>query len=79
MSPPVTALLPRGALFRVLLGARWTRETVPSRPECHQDDPTLVGADPLVDGASLGEVTRTPAGHEATTAGLVRTTERMRK
>jgi len=32
----------------------------------------------LVNGASLGEATRTPAGHEPTTAGLVRTAVRMR-
>jgi len=32
----------------------------------------------LVNGASLGEATRTPAGHEPTSAGLVRTAVRMR-
>jgi hypothetical protein len=32
----------------------------------------------LVNGASLGEATRTPAGHEPTTAQLVRTAVRMR-
>jgi hypothetical protein len=33
----------------------------------------------LVNGASLGEATRTPAGHEPSTAALVRTAVRMRK
>jgi hypothetical protein len=33
----------------------------------------------LVNGASLGEATRTPAGHEPTTAALVRTAVRMRQ
>ena len=32
----------------------------------------------LVNGASLGEATRTPQGHEPTTAALVRTAVRMR-
>jgi hypothetical protein len=32
----------------------------------------------LVNGASLGEATRTPQGHEPTTAALVRTVVRMR-
>ena len=32
----------------------------------------------LVNGASLGEATRTPAGHEPSTAALVRTAVRMR-
>ncbi len=33
----------------------------------------------LVNGASLGEATRTPAGHEPSTAALVRTAGKMRK
>jgi hypothetical protein len=42
------------------------------------DDCLVASILALVNGASLGEATRTPAGHEPTTAGLVRTAVRMR-
>jgi hypothetical protein len=42
------------------------------------DDCLVASILALVNGASLGEATRTPAGHEPTTAALVRTAVRMR-
>jgi hypothetical protein len=42
------------------------------------DDCLVASVLALVNGASLGEATRTPAGHEPTTAALVRTAVRMR-
>ena len=43
------------------------------------DDCLVCSTLALVNGASLGEATRTPAGHEPSTAALVRTAVRMRK
>ena len=43
------------------------------------DDCLVCSTLALVNGASLGEATRTPAGHEPTTAALVRTAVRMRR
>ena len=43
------------------------------------DDCLVASILALVNGASLGEATRTPQGHEPTTAGLVRTAVRMRR
>jgi hypothetical protein len=43
------------------------------------DDCLVASILALVNGASLGEATRTPAGQEPTTGGLVRTAVRMRK
>jgi hypothetical protein len=43
------------------------------------DDCLVCSVLTLVSGASLGEATRTPEGHEPTTAGLVRTAVRMRR
>ena len=43
------------------------------------DDCLVVSTLALVNGASLGEATRTPAGHEPSTAALVRTAVKMRK
>jgi hypothetical protein len=42
------------------------------------DDCLVASVLALVNGASLGEATRTPAGHEPSTAALVRTAVRMR-
>ena len=42
------------------------------------DDCLVCSTLALVNGASLGEATRTPQGHEPTTAALVRTAVRMR-
>ena len=42
------------------------------------DDCLVCSTLALVNGASLGEATRTPQGHEPSTAGLVRTAVRMR-
>jgi hypothetical protein len=42
------------------------------------DDCLVCSTLALVNGASLGEATRTPAGHEPSTAALVRTAVRMR-
>jgi hypothetical protein len=43
------------------------------------DDCLVASILALVNGASLGEATRTPAGHESTTAALVRTAVRLRR
>ena len=43
------------------------------------DDCLVASTLALVNGASIGEATRTPAGHEPTTATLVRIAVRMRK
>jgi hypothetical protein len=43
------------------------------------DDCLVASTLALVNGASLGEATRTPAGHEPTTAALVRTAVLMRR
>ncbi len=43
------------------------------------DDCLVCSTLALVNGASLGEATRTPAGHEPSTAALVRTAVKMRK
>jgi hypothetical protein len=43
------------------------------------DDCLVCSTLALVNGASLGEAARTPAGHEPSTAALVRTAVRMRK
>ena len=43
------------------------------------DDCLVYSTLALVNGASLGEATRTPAGHEPSSAALVRTAEKMRK
>ena len=43
------------------------------------DDCLVASTLALVNGASLGEATRTPAGHEPSSAALVRTAVRLRK
>ena len=42
------------------------------------DDGLVCSTLALVNGASLGETTRTPAGHEPSTAALVLTAAKMR-
>ena len=63
-----------GALSARRTPPSWRRSSRPTASTTASSARTLA----LVNGASLGEATRTPQGHEPTTAALVRTAVRMR-